>query len=163
MLFFQWRSSSCFSTWFRTFFNLVVRQFIYTSLSHCPSYFCFWGFFFLFMILKLVILNLFYLILYHANKDITQACTFYVIKFTPYYDNNTMYLTPNLVNYLYQWTATIIAFKWKRNRPVYVLYNSPLQWQLTFKAIIWLRLAVIVCYLSDVSSIQTSCLLDQGK
>lgn len=71
--------------------------------------------FFLFMILKLVILNLFYLILYHAHKDITQACTFYVIKFTPFYDNNTMYLTPNLVNYLFfnAWTATIIAFKWK--------------------------------------------------
>lgn len=125
--------------------------------------FLFLRFFFWFMILKLVILNLFYLIFYHAHKDITQACTFYVIKFTPYYDNNTMYLTPNLVNYLYQWTATIIAFKWKENRPVYVLYNSPSLWQLTFKAIIRLRLAVIVCYLSDVSSIQTSCLLDQGK
>lgn len=119
--------------------------------------------FFLFMILKLVILNLFYLILYHAHKDITQACTFYVIKFTPYYDNNTMYLTPNLVNYLFPMNSYNYCFQMKRNRPVYVLYNSPLLWQLTFKAIIWLRLAVIVCYLSDVSSIQTSCLLDQGK
>lgn len=163
MLFFQWRSCSCFSTWFRTSFNLVVRQFIYTPLSHCPSYFCFWGVFFWFMILKLVILNLFYLILYHAHKDITQACTFYVIKFTPYYDNNTMYLTPDLVTYLFSMNSYNYCFQMKRNRPVYVLYNSPLQWQLTFKAIIWLRLAVIVCYLSDVSSIQTSCLLDQGK
>lgn len=119
--------------------------------------------FFLFMILKLVILNLFYLILYHAHKDITQACTFYVIKFTPYYDNNTMYLTPNLVNYLFSMNSYNYCFQMKRNRPVYVLYNSPLLWQLTFKAIIWLTLAVIVCYLSDVSSIQTSCLLDQGK
>lgn len=115
------------------------------------------------MILKLVILNLFYLILYHAHKDITQACTFYVIKFTPFYDNNTMYLTPNLVNYLFSMNSYNYCFQMKRNRPVYVLYNSPLLWQLTFKAIIWLRLAFIVCYLSDVSSIQTSCLLDQGK
>lgn len=162
MLFFQWRSSSCFSTWFRTSFNLVVRQFIHVIVT-LSILFLFLRFFFWFMILTLVILNLFYLIFYHAHKDITQACTFYVIKFTPYYDNNTMYLTPNLVNYLFSMNSYNYCFQMKRNRPVYVLYNSPLLWQLTFKAIIWLRLAVIVCYLSDISSIQTSCLLDQGK
>lgn len=163
MLFFNGEAaSSCFSTWFRTSFNLVVRQFIHVIVT-LSILFLFLRFFFWFMILTLVILNLFYLILYHAHKDITQACTFYVIKFTPYYDNNTMYLTPNLVNYLFSMNSYNYCFQMKRNRPVYVLYNSPLLWQLTFKAIIWLRLAVIVCYLSDVSSIQTSCLLDQGK